>query len=263
VVVTGQLSWLLMLAVTWVWLEARRGRWTTAALALGALGSVKPFLLLLAVSLLPARRFKETGLAALMVAACFAAGLAVFGVEAHEAWIERVLSVDWHWASMNGSVMGLLSRILRPTPQFVPLIEAPDLARWLGVALSGLIVVVSLLAARPGGDPASVDRCFLVLLLAAQLACPLGWIYNLWLAAGPLLACRCHEQRGPARAAFWIGLALLFVPIPVPLLWDSSPVASLTIGSSYTWATLLLWLAALRVPAAESPACAVARTIEE
>src|SRR4029450_1649179 len=56
--ITGQLSLLLLLALTVCWVAARHGRWMAAAALLGASASVKPFLLVFVPYLMLTRRFR-------------------------------------------------------------------------------------------------------------------------------------------------------------------------------------------------------------
>lgn len=246
-VATGQVSWILMLPVTVGWLEARRGRWSVAAAWLGLAASCKPFLLVFIVPLLLGGRARQAAVVLATVVACFAVGVGVFGIEAHRAWVARLLVVDWHWAAMNGSLMGLWARVLAPSPYFKPLVHAPRLI----LPLAGVGAVATLLAssrgARLSGPAAAIDRCFVVWVLAAQLASPLGWVYYLWLGLGPFLAWRCgwEEQTRGQRVAFWIGVVALFFPLPAIIDGQPSGFATLTLGSAYCWGTLALWVAAV------------------
>src|SRR5438552_5303216 len=68
---TGQISMLLMLAVTLCWIDARRQRWTAAGIWLGVCISIKPFVLIVLPYLLLTRRFRAAAIAATTAAACF------------------------------------------------------------------------------------------------------------------------------------------------------------------------------------------------
>src|SRR5262249_40295776 len=48
-VITGQLTFLILLLMTIAWKAARRGQWPTSAIALGVAASVKPFLVIFLV----------------------------------------------------------------------------------------------------------------------------------------------------------------------------------------------------------------------
>jgi hypothetical protein len=62
------------------------------------------------------------------------------------------------------------------------------------VAVAFVLLVTLAVVARDRGQP--VDRSFALLLLCALLVSPLGWMYYLWLAAGPLAALAlAHGER--------------------------------------------------------------------
>src|SRR5262249_1147251 len=93
-----------------------------------------------------------------------------------------------------------------------------------------------------------VDRAFAMLLIAAQIVSPVGWIYYVWFAAGPLAALTFSESRrgflSTDRAVRWlavISFAGFFTPITVPYLLQRSALIALTAGSVYVWATLAAW----------------------
>jgi len=91
-----------------------------------------------------------------------------------------------------------------------------------------------------------VDRDWSIVWLVSLIVAPLGWVYYYWLAAGPLLA-RMKVRSWPVLAA---GVALLPHSIrpEYPAVGGSVPFAA-TVGSSFFWATLLLWLNAVARPA--------------
>jgi hypothetical protein len=120
-VVTGQLTFLLTLGVTVAWRAARHRQWTQAALWLGVLASVKPFLGVFLLYFLATRRVRPAIAMAGGVSGCFAIGLGVFGWAPHVDWLRVLGSVSWTWAPMNASVAGPIARTLR-------MVMKPDLA---------------------------------------------------------------------------------------------------------------------------------------
>jgi hypothetical protein len=81
-------------------------------------------------------------------------------------------------------------------------------------------------------------------LLTAQLVSPLGWIYYLWLIAGPAAAIVQSSQSHPCTLRDRLAaLALpgLLIPFSLNTLGSGSPWADLTLGSIYVWTTLFLW----------------------
>lgn len=237
---TGNLSLLLLLALTICWGAARDGRWTTAAVWLGACLSVKPFLLIFAPYLLLTRRFRALVVTLATAALCFAAGSLIFGVDAYRSWYGALAqSGDWAWGVMNASLLGVFRRAFDTQPIGTPLVVAPVLVKGWVVA-AGLIGIVTLVACLRSAD---VDRPFALLLVAAQLISPLGWIYYVWLPAGPIAALALKPRtRATLSTCLAVVAAVGFVyPMPFLLAFRTHAWATLTIASVYFWATLALW----------------------
>jgi hypothetical protein len=97
--------------------------------------------------------------------------------------------------------------------------------------------------------PRERDHSLLLLLLAAILASPLGWVYYLPLAYAPMLGwlgaadgwSRLRELRWPQVTVLVAALALLYVPQEVANSGQPSRLATLTLASSYFFGTALLW----------------------
>ena len=246
-VVTGQLTFLLMLPITLAWLAARNGDWTRAAWILGVAVSIKPFLGVFWVYLLVTRRLKAWSVMTLAGSLCVLAGLLVFGPGAYASWLGALSAVEWWWPPMNGSITGFLSRSLSPSPLFTPVADLPGLIRPLALVLSAAAVLGLLLSLA---RDRSADRSFAGLLLTAQLISPLGWVYYLWFAAGPLLGLwRSYGNRARPSSKLLLGLALpgLVCPLTYTIMWKAG-LATVTIGSIYWWSTVCLWAFALSKP---------------
>jgi hypothetical protein len=264
---TGNLSLLLLLALTMCWASARHGRWTMASVWLGACLSVKPFLLIFAPYLLLTRRVRPLIVTLATAALCFAAGSLIFGAAAYRSWYGALAqSGDWAWNVMNVSFFGIFRRAFASQPIGTPLFVAPALVKgWLAAAaiVGAVTLGACLTSTRPStssGRAEDVDRAFALLLVAAQLMSPLGWIYYLWLPAGPIAAVALKQRKREVAQAFrpadaalkrWATfrhlLALIatigFVwPMPFLLAFRTHAWATLTIASVYFWATLALWL---------------------
>lgn len=252
---TGQISWLLLLLVTIMWIDARRGRWSRVGIWLGLAMSVKPFFLIFVPYLLLRRRIGAVVASLVVAALCFALGLLVFGLDAHLSWLEVLDESSWEWAAMNGSIMGLVTRAFGSSPYYSPLVEAPGLVKPLWLVMAGLVGVVTVVGATLGRGQRGLDRGFALLLIASQLISPLGWIYYLWLPLGPVAAVvvRAWRERRKggtiSRAILWRNrLALAAIPglvwpIPAAMVFQPNPLATVTIGSIYCWSMLALWLA--------------------
>lgn len=250
VFVTGQLAFLMLLPVTLCWRDARHARWERAGAWLGVLVSVKLFFLIFVPYFIAGRRWRALAAMIATAFACLAGGLIVFHVDNYWSWIDALRqSGDWAWLGMNASALGIFQRAFTSTPGFQPVVIAPSLVRgWLLVA--GVIAFTTLSVTFVDSSQSSVDRAFALLLIAAQMASPAGWIYYLWLAAGPLAAVTLREHPlvflAEGRATHWlmvIALAGFFTPITVPYTLQRTALATLTAGSVYFWATLTLWTA--------------------
>ena len=106
----------LMLLITLVWRDARHGRWTWAGALLGVGMSIKPFLLVFIPYLVLKRHWRGVVAAGLTAGFCFLLGLAVFGVENHRSWLQKLSTADsWAWLPMNASLYGIYAAASRTT----------------------------------------------------------------------------------------------------------------------------------------------------
>jgi hypothetical protein len=234
-VYTGHISMLLLVLMTCAWIAMRRGRSMAAGAWLGVLISIKPFAAIFLPWLGLRRDWPALGAALGCTAIAFVIGLLVFGIEAHQGWIASLAVVPWFWSDMNASVLGALTRWLSDNPKFSPLILAPEAVEplWIISALAiGVATFVTLWTSR------GVDRGFALLIVAALLISPLGWVYYWWLLPGPLAA--MLWQRRPHRL-FWAALPWMFVPLVLMSAGQPNAWLTLTLGSAYFWATALLW----------------------
>lgn len=253
-ILTSQLSLLLLVPLTWLWIDARNGRWFRAGLWLGVCLSVKPFLLLLVPYLLLKRRWSGLLATALGTAGCFALGLLVFGVESHRSWRAALGVADsWAWLPMNASVTGFFSRCFSETTYFEPLWPVPaEGIRLATLAVSAGLALLTLIVPARDNSPEAVDRSLALLLTASVLLCPLGWTYYFWLPLGPAAALVLAWRRRPAtgmtlwgRRLFWIAFVGLFWPIQLTGLFQPAPLPTLLIASAFFWTLLGLWLGLL------------------
>ncbi len=263
VIVTGQLSFLLLVPVTLAWRAARHEHWPAAGAWLGLALSIKPFLLLFVPYLLLRRRWRALGAMAAVVAACFAGGLLVFGVANHVSWCEKLQVADgWSWLPMNASLLGMLDRTFTSNLVFTPLLDlSPGVVRLAWLLLAGIIGVFTLAAAGFDDTPEAVDRGFGLLLLGVLLLSPLGWLYYVWFAMGPVLALALRWRRAPGEPGpqgksvlLGAGAAGLMWPLVATLLAQPWRLGTLFFGSVYFWSVLAMWLGLLvdRKPATKS-----------
>jgi hypothetical protein len=247
-VVTGQLTFLLLLPVTIAWRCVRRDDWNRGAWWLGVLASVKPFLGIFALYFLVTRRGGAFLRMAWAATGAFTVGLLVFGTASYLHWLHALGAVSWLWAPMNGSIGALVSRALDGGPFFEPWLRWPDAVKAVSMIAALLATAMTLALVRRDRGFGSTDRAFLGLLLLAQLASPLGWVYYLWLPLGAAAAVWISSRARAFGTSNWLALAAvpgLFLPLVVTLLWRSHRWGGVTVGSAYTWSTLLLWVATL------------------
>lgn len=255
-VVGGQISWLLLLPVTFAWRAARHGRWVPAGASLGPALSVKPFLLIFLPYLLMRRQYRACLTTVLLAAGCILAGVLTFGLQPYHRWLAVVSVMNWAGTPLNGSLLAMLTRALGSGLYGDPVRTAPALIKPLWLIGAGLIGVTTLKASTR-----SVDRAFALLLLGALLISPLGWVYYLWLPVGPLAALLMTH---PAVATGWrrivsaVAVTGLFMPVDTAFLFEPRAWVSVSVGSPYFWGTLALWLTVLLSDGAGPPQAAQA-----
>ena len=232
-IMLGQVAWLLVLPMTLAWREWRQGRLAVAGCWVGLLVAIKPlFLPLLAVYVI---RRQWRGLGSAVVAALLLAsvGAVAVGIDAYRAWFGLGASVDWFARPLNASIRGVLARVG----------DAPPLtALWVGLSCVVGIVTLRRLHSRP----ADADYDLAVVFLATLLVAPLGWVYYLPVALGPLAALEWRRSGG-----VWPKVLLLALFWPAGVGWgslDAQLKPGLLIGLSgtmYAIGTATLWWLAL------------------
>ena len=131
-----------------------------------------------------------------------------------------------------------------------PVWLAPHWVQPLTLAGSALVCVASVALVRPGAGREANDPsvAVLVLLSGAMLASPLGWVYYVPLALGPVVGV-IHSGAWRRIEPKWLvvlGVLLfgLYMPPEQAAAGQPSRVATLLLASSYFWGTLGLWTAA-------------------
>jgi hypothetical protein len=255
-ILTSQLSFLLLIPITLAWIGARRGQWLRCGLWLGIALSVKPFLLLLVPYLLVRRRWSAVAACFATGALCFAIGLLVFGFDNHLSWYRGLgVAVTWSWLPLNASLQGMLQRTFTDNLFFTHVATlSTENVHLLVIGLSAVIALVTLFFAARDSSALEVDRSFALLLTASVMLCPLGWAYYFWLPLGPTLALVLAWKRSGApvgqraiwsRRLFWIGFAGLFCPIQLLEIGQPFPVATVLFANLYFWTILGIWLGLL------------------
>lgn len=256
VVVTGQLTFLLLLPVSLSWIAARRGHLAKAGAYMGLVAGLKPFLGIFFVYWLVRRQWRAAAAMTVTVLTMAALGLAIFGVDAYAAWVRALSSVEWSWAHMNASVTGIVARAFGTSPRFEPVALVPALVVPLSAFLSAGVAVLTIASVVTDRTEHAVDRSYVTLIAGALLTSPLGWMYYLPLLGGPALALVRTMNARPSRmrnALAWLAVPGFLLPAMVTGAWEGWPWAGPTVGSIYAWTTLLVWASALVDRQADRP----------
>jgi hypothetical protein len=255
VAVTSEMTFVLMLPLALLWRAWRNGRWTTAGTWLGLLVSLKLFFLVIVAWLLLRRQWRALGACLASVVALVAFGSAVFGPGTYRLWVESLGTVGWQWMAMNASWPGFVSRMFVSGGKIAPMTLMPAVVRPLTVCGVAFILAATLAATwKAPDDVAGRERTLAILLLGAVLASPLGWVYYLPLAYAPILGWMSAGERWtrlqllPARTlvSLLVALGLLYLPQEVANAGQPSPLATLTLASTYFYATAMLWATLIR-----------------
>jgi hypothetical protein len=246
-------SFLLMFLVTRMWLASRHGRGASAGLYLGLAMSVKPFLLMLLPYFLLRRRWRTLFAAVMMSLLCYAVGAAVFGMDAHSSWREKLASsTSWCWQFQSGSLYGLLARTLTRNPMGDCLVDCPaSLVALLWLCFGVPIGLATLAVSCIEKTPADIDRSISILLVAALLLSPLGWAYYFCLPLGPMAAVVQNWWRSDAnssrgsRVLLFTAAGGLVCPLSLCRLFQPSALATVVLGNLYSYCVLAVWAALL------------------
>jgi hypothetical protein len=211
------------LALTAAWAASRRQHWTTAAVLIGLVASVKPFfgcVLLIAVC---RGQWRACFWSAATATVALLAGLAGTGIAGFARWLETGRQVTWFNHPLNASLAGLLARA--------------GLGWQLWALLAVFILLITVIVIRQSKD---LDVEWLTCGVASLLVSPLGWAYYLPLLAGPLAAI---AVRRPALLLAAFGFVW---PMPYLMtLVHPSPLANATVFSLTSWSLIALWCTAV------------------
>jgi hypothetical protein len=236
----GQEGLIGMMVVTHAWLADREGRERNAGAWMGLAIYAKPFLGGLLIYWMLCRRWRSVAAALAISIGLIVAGAIAVGPASYGEWWESVRRAPAPYAPMNGSLLGLWSRLFRGSEFSPPLFLQPVFvlnATWL-VSVAGLAAAITY---RVRGDR-NPDRAWALILLGSLLASPLGWLYYLPIVTGPLLASLGGRL---AWVCLWLcaGVLLVFRSEAVITMRTTAP-AAIGIGSIYLWAFVLLFTAA-------------------
>ena len=220
----GQVSWIVALLVTCAWIAARSSRPLVAGAWAGLAIALKPFLLVAVPVFVVRRQWKSVLSCALTATASCALSVLLFGREAFADWLGNLRVVpDPVYAThfLNASWVAFVSRA-----------NGPYLAAMI---LSAATIVVMLWRVRTSDE----DESWLLLLLAAILASPVGWVYYQPLLLGPGVALALGGRLKHLR---WIALTCIVPALGKDLFQHGPMIVALTFGSVYFWGLLTVFL---------------------
>jgi alpha-1,2-mannosyltransferase len=238
--IADNIGLLLLWPFVEAWIAARTRSWLATGAWLGLLVAVKPFFVLFLAAFALMKHWRAVAVASLTAAAIIAIGLMWYGAGAYRDWITNGLgnvTITGHF--YDGALLSFLVRLLSRTEYYQPMTLAPPTvvaAIWtLGVVAIGM---VTLLAGRDAKDE---DARWLMLMAAALLISPKGWLYYGWLLIPPVTArFMLQPSTRSLIAAISVGCALL-LPASWPMAGQPNPWLTLTWGSFYFWIWMSLW----------------------
>jgi hypothetical protein len=216
----GQVSWLVAAAVTCAWMAARSSRWVATGIWTGVAIAFKPFLLLALPVFVVRRQWKALAISIATVVACCGLGVVIFGWLAFADWLGNLRATpDPAYAThfLNASWLGFVARLGAPSV--------------VASVLSAATIAVMLWRVRSSDE----DEAWFLLLVAATLASPVGWVYYQPLLLGPAVALAMSGRLTRLR----IVALTCVVPALSKNLFQEPAVVAVTLGSIYFWGLLV------------------------
>jgi hypothetical protein len=221
---SGQLTWPLLLLVTLAWLADRHDRARGAGALIGLMAAVKLFFGLWLVDLLLRRAGRALAFAAGGVLVACLIGLAVHGPAGYASWLDALRRVTWAGRETNASLFGFWTRELSPAR-----------ARLSWLVSAAIVAAAGLSVSWRAPDP---DIRWATLMISALLVSPLGWVYYVPLAIGPLWVL---HGRGSLRKVDAVLYAAWCIPSAVPYAPASAGWHMVWINR-YSFALFALWI---------------------
>jgi Glycosyltransferase family 87 len=216
----GQLTLILVLLVTALWMFERSERPAFAGIILGAAIAIKLFPAYLAMYYLARRRFQVVFTAAVSLLVLTLATALVLGVDTYRDYVEVVLpgQAKFRSFSYNFSIAGFWHKLFDPvaeTGPVVPLWFCPALARW-GTLFSDLaITVIAAMLAYRAQTRAQREIAFALTVIGMLLVSPVTWDFSLPLLLIPFAvmvrSVGILRSRSMPAALVWI-LAIDWIP---------------------------------------------------
>jgi alpha-1,2-mannosyltransferase len=234
-VTSGNYYAALTVPLTEAWVRWRRGQMVYAGAFIGLAAACKVLLLLPLLWFLIHREWKAAAMMVWVGLFITLAGIAALGPGVYLDWLRLVARAPMDGQFHHAAVLQMLHRWLSETPQFQPLIIAPDAIRPAWAVLAGLLCAMTLAVKR------APDAAVLSLLTCAVLVSPLGWILTGFWFVGPAVAIFSPQSKWLLIAA----AVMLWLPDTLPVLGQPSVALTLTLGVWNTAIVALLWIAAV------------------
>jgi len=148
---------------------------------------VKPFLAGLLIYWAWRRQWRSLIVAGITCAVLVIVGAIAAGPSSYVLWWRTLGIGPAPYSPINASLLGLWSRVFFGSEFAPPLLREPPPVL-LAVCAFSIIAVIAAIYLRLRAD-VNIDLAWALIVLGSLLVSPLGWIYYLPLAAGPLVAC--------------------------------------------------------------------------
>ena len=214
---TGQVSLVLLLALSLSYAAARAGRPRIAGGWVAVAAGLKSFPGLLAGYFLLRGEWRALAGCVLGGALVAAAGALALGPDVYAIYLTEVVPRQSRWLAgpFNVSLTGFWQRLLAEQAFTVPVVAANELARALALTTSAAVVVSTAHAVwRTRGEPVHAGPAFGSLVVAALLVSPItGW-YAVPIALLPLAVAAARVQADWPRGLRPLLLASLLLSLP-------------------------------------------------
>lgn len=210
----GQITWLLTACVTQAWM--RRAQWNHAGAWLIPAIVIKPPLAIMA-ALLP---WPTAAVALTGSVLTTLWGIVGFGPELWLEWFDAGLRAHWVGLAANASVWGVASRLTTWTP-FGGSMRDISAVGVLAVFITGVLAIWRTTRQTD-------SKRWALAAIASVLVSPLGWIYYLPLALGPVFALWPTSRWWIVAIAIWCIPRSVFVQASAGPPWLVVTFGSLT-----------------------------------
>jgi alpha-1,2-mannosyltransferase len=237
----GQLTLLLVLLVTTVWMLERSGRSYAAGVLIGVAAAIKLFPAYLALYFVARGRWRPLLAATVSLVVLTIVTTAILGLETDRDYVQVVLPTQTRFRGLayNCAISGFWYKLFDPVGErgrITPLWSCPALAQ-IGTLFSDLAITLVVGAhARWARTRSQQDLAFGAVVTAMLLVSPVSWDVSL-----PLLLVPIAVVGSTARRPYWISVAFLLALglIWMPQLLPTKVALSAQPARGVSWAFVL------------------------